>query len=82
MKLNFILAVLLVAMLVSDTDAWRRRRRRRRACHRQNCLKGWSAWTPCTCMGVSSRHEKVTRFQTCGGAACALRTEHRKCYNR
>jgi len=57
MKINSILITMLGVILVADTAAglWFRRRR----CTKKNCVKSWGSWSPCNCLGDSSRRARI-----------------------
>ncbi|XP_066934021.1 protein draper-like [Clytia hemisphaerica] len=77
MRLKVLFILLLAVCLV---ESWRRRRRRRRrSCSPVNCVRQWNAWTPCTCLGDSSRTSRVTRGASCGGSCANWPQQKRKC---
>ncbi|XP_078589882.1 uncharacterized protein LOC144870048 [Branchiostoma floridae x Branchiostoma japonicum] len=82
--------VLLVVLLVPDTQGWFWSRRRR-SCSRVDCAwGGWGGWSGCTAScgpsGTQSRSRGVSRQASCGGSGCSgpsseTRACNRHCYN-
>ena len=51
-------------------------------CCRVNCAWNWNAWSRCTGCGMSqqTRTMRITRYPSCGGAACpSQRSQTRSC---
>ena len=65
------LTLIVFAVVVTPSNAWRRRRRRRWSCLPVQCKVGnWEAWTSCSksCSGGSTtRTREITLMQSCGG---------------
>ncbi|XP_022799542.1 SCO-spondin-like [Stylophora pistillata] len=72
----------ILIMLATQTEGWRRRRRRR--CPRTNCavtsFNQWSSCSqPCGNGGTQTRTRTVTRRPSCGGSSCPPLRETRAC---
>ena len=69
---TLILALAVVAVILTPSNSWRRRRRRRFICKRTDCkLSQWSAWAACsrTCKeGTTTRTRKIVYHESCGGS--------------
>lgn len=78
-----ILALGILAVVLTPSDAWRRRRRRRRRCSVVHCrVSSWSSWSSCTrsCGGGSStRTRRKTTTQSCGGGCPYHFRETKRC---
>ena len=78
-----ILALGIIAVVLTPSDAWRRRRRRRRRCSVRHCsVSSWSSWSSCTrpCgWGSTTRARRITVSQSCGGGCPYHLRETKRC---
>ena len=76
------LAIGIILVVLTPSDAWRRRRRRR--CTRCR-VSSWTSWSPCTrsCggQGTTTRKRRITKTQSCGGG-CQRNLKQTKSCNR
>ena len=84
---NFVVFMLMVLFVIaSDCDAWRRRRRRRFVCTPRSCeVSYWSTWSTCSTdqcgqQGSQGRSRIVQSLPSCAGAQCPDLNETRLCY--
>ncbi|CAH1263269.1 CSMD3 [Branchiostoma lanceolatum] len=78
--------VLLVVLLVPDTQGWFWSRRRR-SCSRVDCAwGGFRDWSQCTAtcgtQGTQERTRSISRGASCGGSACTGDSVERRACNR
>ena len=77
-----ILALGIIAVVFTPSNAWRRRRRRR-SCSATHCtVSSWTGWSSCTrpCGGgLTARTRWKTRTESCGGGCPYHLRETRRC---
>ena len=76
-----ILAVVLIAVIFTPSNAWRRRRRRR--CYPRHCsVSSWTGWSSCSRScggGIASRTRRKTASESCGGRCPYHLRETKRC---